>query len=675
MRTLIGIKSKDHGEGGYSLLEVAIVVAIVGVFIAFLSGGYHIYRVTKAKQTTSINTQVVLSNFSSYLSVYGRYPCPAPINVKTDSPDYGSEGDCSDTAVAVGDCAGGICVEESERTVTLPDTTVVRPRVRRGGVPFRSLNIPEEHAYDGWGNRLEYAVTERLAVRATYNRAHGGISVVDTTPARKSMIDPPDAAHFIVFSHGPNKVGAYNREGFQERPCAGAALDVDVDNCQTTPANNRAVYRTGFTKDGFDDFVQHYSTMETAIWSITPGNPNNIQMLGDGLAGAGGRPASGDKFEVDGNLRASGNVHSDELCMTGGAPCFRTANIVNPGMQCPPGQFMIGIRNAAPECAPANTLVGGCGAGMRMTGINADRTPICTPALANCGPEDVTRCSGTTAQTIQTLPPTRHGQSVTLIAGASRAAVYQCNNGVWSWVNGWGVCECTPSDVTATLACATGYVGAREVRTEVICPSGDTVTTVLSDTCTCVPGSFTTIVQPCDPGYTGDRLMRRELDCATGNWTAYAEVSNTCTCNPAATETTNWSCPTGFSGQRQVTRSFSCPPPQWSPWTEVSNTCACAPGQTETRTASCPPWHTGEITEQRTFNCATRTWSSWTATANTCTPITCRWKDKTSGTYGMSPIGKSINSVCACGSDPKGCYSSLSGTGYMNFPVCECQPQ
>lgn len=59
------------------------------------------------------------------------------------------------------------------------DKITIQPPVRRGIIPFRTLALPEEMAFDGQGNRFSYAVSENQAVTAAYEPNKGGIRVLN----------------------------------------------------------------------------------------------------------------------------------------------------------------------------------------------------------------------------------------------------------------------------------------------------------------------------------------------------------------------------------------------------------------------------------------------------------------------------------------------------------------
>ncbi len=198
------------------MIETAIVVLIGGLLLASTSTLLLTYVKKVQLSTTEKRLGAIDEALQIFLNFNGRYPCPAIINAAVDSPDFGVE------KFAASSC---------DTTPQIPGRDG-RP-VRVGGVPVRTLNLPDEFGMDAWGGRLTYAVTENLAEDGTYNRTEGAISVVDSTdpadPAVDSVVQPPGSAHYVIVSHGANNSGATSAEGGGAMPCTTGNLE--EENC------------------------------------------------------------------------------------------------------------------------------------------------------------------------------------------------------------------------------------------------------------------------------------------------------------------------------------------------------------------------------------------------------------------------------------------------------------
>lgn len=185
---------KNRGIWGYTLIETAIVISVVGVLIGSFFSAYTLYLQRKIQNTTDLNSTLITSAMSNFLIQKGRFPCPARIDALRDDSDYGVESQCDPLVAAEyphknwpasastpGTFLHGLWYESSLTTVDINPsptvTTIVTPKVRRGSVPFRTLALPEDRSFDGYGNRFVYAVTEPQAVTSSYQKGNGGIMI------------------------------------------------------------------------------------------------------------------------------------------------------------------------------------------------------------------------------------------------------------------------------------------------------------------------------------------------------------------------------------------------------------------------------------------------------------------------------------------------------------------
>lgn len=578
------IKSSKHAytccptnkEAGYSLIEMAIGLLILGIVLAGIFHAYGLYmtneRITK--------TQMIVDNAASRLQTYrhenGFYPCPAPLNADRTDPAYGVPTDCSDTSQAIATCTDGICIEESVRT-----DMGTKPRVRVGMIPFRALQLDEKEIADAYGSRLLYAVTERQAVIATFQEKEGGVDIIDENGT--SQVTPPGSANFIVISHGPNAVGAYNRFGAIQTACAAAVPSLELENCRdfAAPPNDSVYAFSGLSLSGaannFDDVVQYFVSSETPLWRREDPLSENIVDMSDGNVGVGtaspaqtltitqstvattganaGSLVNTNKKgagEHSGALRASANIQADSYCEPNGLNCFQPKNIagsnasVDPdsGMKCPAGTYMVGIEgngtDAKPRCAPVRVM---CPAATPvLTGLNPTTgAPICSTVLNTCAATVYDLCSP--ADVSFGVSP--HGFLSSQSRGDCRSAVYRCINGTWNVTGPTGACVKSTTTTTATVACGDGYTG-----------------------------TYTTTTNDCD-GTTSD-------------WAAVCPA--TCV---GFTEPQSRNCPAPHSGIQNRTVTWTCDAsgnlvsdnPPWAP------DCGCSLVD-DWQTASCPSGYT-----------------------------------------------------------------------------------
>jgi prepilin-type N-terminal cleavage/methylation domain-containing protein len=156
--------SRPHIRG-FSLLELSIVILIISLIV-----GAGMTMATGAlKAADRISTQEKLNSIKlaldSHAKTYGYLPCPADRALTPSAANFGVENrnnytppSNSCTAAAPGIVASGSAMI--------------------GGVPVRSLGLPDGYSVDAWGNKLTYAVTVFHAEKpSSYSSRIGGITL------------------------------------------------------------------------------------------------------------------------------------------------------------------------------------------------------------------------------------------------------------------------------------------------------------------------------------------------------------------------------------------------------------------------------------------------------------------------------------------------------------------
>lgn len=235
------IKSRS----GFTLVEVAAVMLIGGILIAAASSMLKNYQQQSRIAVTQSRIRDIDTAMQQFLKSNDKLPCPASL---TDAPNTPTAGVAIDQGVqkcsTVPATAG---VFDTKSTPSDPDN------IRTGAVPVRTLNIPEDNMYDGWGRRFIYSVTQILADSTAYSPTGGLISVKDS--AGNDIALPAGKAHYVVVSTGEDGIGGYTNEGLQGVPCEGTAT-LQGANCMMTGA----FVKTAITSkvdgaDKYDDYV------------------------------------------------------------------------------------------------------------------------------------------------------------------------------------------------------------------------------------------------------------------------------------------------------------------------------------------------------------------------------------------------------------------------------------
>lgn len=236
--------NKLKSQRGFTLIEVSLVVVIGGILLSLFSTSL-INMISGTKEKTTLTRIMEVDEaLRQYASVNNRLPCPAALDVKIETANYGRETNCAAPATSPG---------------TVDDPTYP---VRYGFIPTRTLNLPDSHGYDAWGSRLIYAVTKPLTSQATYDLRNGKIDIIDSNG--NSTVTPTRSITYVVLSVGKDRRGGWNSEGFLGSPCADASA-LDGENC-----DNDATFRStlAFSNNGnathFDDYIRYEGNFESA---------------------------------------------------------------------------------------------------------------------------------------------------------------------------------------------------------------------------------------------------------------------------------------------------------------------------------------------------------------------------------------------------------------------------
>lgn len=720
-------------QKGYTLIEMAIVISVIGIILAAFISGYGLYQKNQKYVTTLSNANRVVDALGHYLVRMGRYPCPARMDVARDHPAYGME-DCTAGTPAVGQCSNGICVEQGWRQVNYnvnPGAVDMRDvRVRRGAVPFRVLGLPEEASEDGNKIRMYYAVGANLTSSLTYRKDSGAIDVVNA--ANVSLVMPQGSAHFVVFSVGDDRRGGVSRYGQTYLPCAAPAAAADAMNCHTstTSPHNMAVYRmadhsTSGTAQHYDDFMRYYASVETPLWRASGAQSLDIVDLVEvGVPGGGrvgiGVSAPATDLHVNGNVRiqAGDSLMANEICNENGLDCFSADAIGgdddNPAtikLQCnnpghprydPAKPFVVGFEHGEAVCGTGESP-SRCNPGEILRGVKPDNSLDCA-AITSCAARAVNMCEVNGVWQQVFIPSGISGQTFNSgVYGASFYRNFICQNGTWTQTASGGSCNCTPANGDIVeVSCSSvfggpvdGWEGVVRDRVTRTCPDGATSTVRDTSACVCVNRALPPENRTCQQapfsyptGYacpTGQSPRRvRNWNCTgvrSGSYTAYTAVagSDCCTCASGVRSTRNVACDTGFNGTKEQESFTTCPGS--TAWTDTGvNTCSCNSSLFETRTDGCPDLSPGNpqmgvIERRRNWQCAATPpgWGDWYVVNNNCGPQTSQWSPKTAGhgPYGVA-LSHTAGTSCSPINDQKPCSYPATG-GYTHYDSCRCE--
>lgn len=239
-----------HRAVGFTLIEIAVVLLIVGLVTVY--GAKLIGALTEGSRArvTRQNMESIKLALQAFVARSGRLPCPAIETLDPTNPTYGLE------APAPPACTG---------TQAIGTPTVAW----RGVVPWKTLGLTGESAFDAWGNQVTYVVTNTTTGlnSATVSGMRGSIYVHSTAPVLAGLPGTGNqinacsttaddnvcnaAAAVLLVSHGKAGAGAFTSTGARV-PLPTSAQE--LENTDTTRS-----YVLAEPSDGFDDIVTPHS--------------------------------------------------------------------------------------------------------------------------------------------------------------------------------------------------------------------------------------------------------------------------------------------------------------------------------------------------------------------------------------------------------------------------------
>jgi hypothetical protein len=314
-----GIKRAD----GFSLVELAIIMTIIGLVVGVVLQTYRYYLQHKEYNTTDTNSSAIFSALGNHLFNFGDLPCPAAPNLSSGDHRAGKAAGASDyTACAAWVAANksnipgantpycetntasdqyGLCMVYGQRPSDYgkslqPGPLYTNDIVLYGSIPYVDLGITLKQSLDGYGNRFFYAVsfyeTQPDIVLAEGREELGSINVMrfdrrlETTPGdvnawSRSTFGTPALVNkfmYVTFSAGPNGKGAYGPDGKLAAACpTDGTQGWDWENCNgdatfrmSDSLLHQAAYSTAPGADYFDDIFLNYDiSLDRDKWSYT----------------------------------------------------------------------------------------------------------------------------------------------------------------------------------------------------------------------------------------------------------------------------------------------------------------------------------------------------------------------------------------------------------------------
>jgi len=255
-------KTVTKNLSGFTLLELSIVLVIMslmlGGILAALAQQSRIAKNAELEMKMDAIEQALVAYASDLTNL--ALPYPANHSIAYSNNCFGrmwENGACSD----------------------LPKNG--SSNVSSGTVPVRSLGLPDEYAFDPWGNRFTYKVSDVVANYpgkvAILPFSVNGISASLMFPGHITVRDPTGVSTIAtavvaaIISHGPNGFGAFSVDGIIKTGYSTSTGELNNCNCTTAAAIDVGVLNAPFVgvgtnrvtssdaADNFDDTVRYYN--------------------------------------------------------------------------------------------------------------------------------------------------------------------------------------------------------------------------------------------------------------------------------------------------------------------------------------------------------------------------------------------------------------------------------
>lgn len=245
---------------GFSLVEISIVLAVLSVILAGLLPVLVEQTRADAARITLDRLDAIEEALAAYVIEQGRLPCPADGTATLSDPGFGKQAEppglCG-RKIATRFSSGGD--DPIKRDGLRANFLNRKEEIAGGVVPTRTLGLPDEMGFDGWGRRFSYHVT----LPATKALASGAIRIGDGQHQDNDNARTREAL-YVLLSHGPNGHGAFMPGGVRYE--AGAEHPFEHENCDCDAGAAKTGYDARFIQSialpggtpaqGFDDILR-----------------------------------------------------------------------------------------------------------------------------------------------------------------------------------------------------------------------------------------------------------------------------------------------------------------------------------------------------------------------------------------------------------------------------------
>lgn len=188
------------GQGGFTLIEIAIVIFIVALLLGGMLLPLSAQQDLRQRQETEKSLTDIRDALMGYAVVNGYLPCPAPVDLSTGGAEAARD-------------TNGVCA------------------LRVGLVPWTTLGLGH---LDAWGHLFRYSVSPAfsnsgIGLGAKFTLASTGDILIQTRDAVGALQTLASNVPATIVSHGKNGAWAYTETGIQMADSANLNTDEDTN--------------------------------------------------------------------------------------------------------------------------------------------------------------------------------------------------------------------------------------------------------------------------------------------------------------------------------------------------------------------------------------------------------------------------------------------------------------
>jgi type II secretory pathway pseudopilin PulG len=288
---------KNITRQGFSLIQVSVLIAVAGIILASVLPGGSLGSDAEKERITREKMEKIEAATQSFMAANLRRPCPADGTLAAGSANFGKEdstpGRCSGanfyaqsspvtktgtvsnsdatvtamndtTGLAIGMLVTGTTIAadthiakvDSDTQITLDKygsssgaDTLTFTSVVAGVVPTRTLGLPDDYMFDGYGRRISYMVD----IRATNPTTCRNMQITNTTGAIQLMDSATttyttDSVMWALISYGKNGHGAFPMQGSSIANRINSGATNDDERLNAFVATGTTSFATAFTQ-------------------------------------------------------------------------------------------------------------------------------------------------------------------------------------------------------------------------------------------------------------------------------------------------------------------------------------------------------------------------------------------------------------------------------------------